>query len=235
MVRPSRCRLSSFAGRSPCLPICAGLVLVACKVGVVPPVPPVPAPPAPVDVVATMDAVVADYRGTIALLAGDSEPGDKATTVAWLLAEANHDRLDTLAARMASDPATQVRFLDKLENDATLHDADKLAFRDQLMELPASARVDQDRAVLAGIEARYDAEMKKLFGRLPTRGLADRREAWDDYLAVLRRQVSTDALLAAHAAELDALVAGSGAAARSPGATTRIRSLACALPTRPCC
>ena len=190
-----------------CLPICAGLVLVACKVGVgvVPPAPPVLAP---VDVVATMDAVVADFRGTIALLAGDTEPGDKATTVAWLLAEANHDRLDALAARMASDPATQGRFLDKLENDATLHDADKLAFRDQLTELPGSARAEQDRAVLAGIEARYDAEMKKLFGRLPTRGMADRREAWDDYLAFVRRQVSTDALLAAHAAELDALGAG---------------------------
>jgi peptidoglycan/xylan/chitin deacetylase (PgdA/CDA1 family)/uncharacterized caspase-like protein len=160
------------------------------------------------EVGSAMDAVVTDFRGIVALLAGDTEAGDRQTTVAWLLAEANRDRLDALAARMAADPAAAGAFLDKLEGDAALHDADKLAFRDQLIELPPSPRADQDRATLATIEARYDAEMKKLFGRLPTRGLPDRREAWETYVDFVRHQVSTEALLAAHAAELEALAQG---------------------------
>jgi peptidoglycan/xylan/chitin deacetylase (PgdA/CDA1 family)/uncharacterized caspase-like protein/Flp pilus assembly protein TadD len=188
--------------------LCLAVVLIsaACKRDAAPRRA-APAPPA-TDVAPAMDAVVTDFRGIVALLAGDSEPGDRQTTVAWLLAEANRDRLDALAARMAADPAAAAAFLDKLEGDASLHDADKLAFRDQLMELPPSPRADQDRAALATIEARYDAEMKKLFGRLPTRGLPDRREAWETYLDFVRRQVSTEALLAAHAAELEALAQG---------------------------
>src|SRR4029079_19299226 len=49
---------------------------------------------------------------------------------------------------------------------------------------------------------------KKLFGRLPTRGLVDRRVAWEDYLTTIRAQVSRDALIAAHQADIDALAAG---------------------------
>ncbi|HEX3903461.1 MAG TPA: polysaccharide deacetylase family protein [Polyangia bacterium] len=196
------------------LPTIVGLLLVACK-GPAHPPPLAPAGPAvasvavaSVAVVPTMDAVVTDFRGVIALLAGDTEPGDKATTVAWLLAEANDERLAALGPRLAGDPAAEAAFLDKLEGDAMLHDADKLAFRDQLMQLSPSPRADRDRAALAQIAARYDAEMKKIFGRLPTRGLPDRREAWDDYLAFVRRQVSTEALIAAHATELEALAEG---------------------------
>lgn len=181
------------------------LISTGCKRGVRPQ----PAPSrAAAEVASAMDAVVTDFRGIVALLAGDTEPGDRQTTVAWLLAEANHDRLDALAARMAAEPAAAAAFLDKLEGDAALHDADKLAFRDQLIELPPSPRTDQDRAALATIQARHDAEMKKLFGRLPTRGLPDRREAWETYVDFVRHQVRTEMLLAAHAAELDALAQG---------------------------
>src|ERR1700689_984168 len=115
------------------LPIIAGLLLVACKgPAYSPPLAPAGAAPPAVAVAPTMDAVVTDFRGVIALLAGDNEPGDQATTVAWLLAEANGERLENLGARMAGDPAAETAFLDKLEGDAALHDADKLAFRDQL-------------------------------------------------------------------------------------------------------
>src|SRR4029078_450315 len=100
------------------------------------------------------------------------------------------------------------RFMDGLEWDPGWGDAHKLAFRDVLAELPASARVAQDRAALDAMEARYDAEVKKLLGRLPPRGLVDRREAWEDYLTYVRGQVSRDALIAAHQADIDALAAG---------------------------
>jgi peptidoglycan/xylan/chitin deacetylase (PgdA/CDA1 family)/Flp pilus assembly protein TadD len=188
------------------------LAVAACRQpAVAPPAPPPPAAPTPeaaTDVATDIAAIVDGYRGVIALLDGDPAEGDSALTVAWLLFEQNHDRLQALADRAAADPAVAAAALDRLAADATLHDADKLAFRDLVDGLPPSPRVDRDRAVLDGIQARYDAEVKKLFGRLPTRGLTDRREAWDDYLAFVRAHVARDALIAAHAAELEALAAG---------------------------
>ena len=62
--------------------------------------------------------------------------------------------------------------------------------------------------MLDGIQARYDAEVKAMFGRLRTRGMVDRREAWSDYVAFVRKLVSREALIAERAAELDALAAG---------------------------
>ena len=62
--------------------------------------------------------------------------------------------------------------------------------------------------MLDGIQARYDAELKTIFGRLPTRGMIDHREAWEAYLAFVRREVPTDALIKAHAAELELLAKG---------------------------
>ena len=157
---------------------------------------------------AAMQAVVADFRGVIVLLADEPAPEDRATLVAWLLFHDSQERLAALRDAAAAEESVRSTFLDRLESDPGLRDADKLAFRDVLADLPASARVAQDRGALDAIQARYDAEMKKLFGRLPTRGLVDRREAWEDYLTTIRGQVSRDALIAAHQAEIDALAAG---------------------------
>ena len=181
-----------------------GVVASGCKHAATPPP---PAPPV-TDVAPAMAAIVADFRGMIALLADEPGTDDPAATVAWLLAGQQHDRLEELGARISADPAAAAAFLDQLEGAPAFHDADKLAFRDLLAELPPAARVDQDRAVLGGIQAHYDAELKAIFGRLPTRGMTDRREAWDAYLAFVRREVSTDALIKTHAAELELLAKG---------------------------
>jgi peptidoglycan/xylan/chitin deacetylase (PgdA/CDA1 family)/uncharacterized caspase-like protein len=159
-------------------------------------------------VAAAMVAIVADFRGVIALLADEPGPDAPATTVAWLLAGDQHDRLEALGARVSAEPAVAAAFLDQLETAPAFHDADKLAFRDLLSELPPSARTDKDRGVLDGIQARYDAELKTIFGRLPTRGMIDHREAWEAYLAFVRREVPTDALIKAHVAELELLAKG---------------------------
>jgi len=162
----------------------------------------------PIDVAATMHAMVGDFRGVVALLADEPADDDKATMVARMLFQQGHERGDALAERLATDAAARATFLDRLENDATFRDADKLAFRDLLAGLPPSPRGDQDRAVLDGIQARYDAEVKAMFGRLRTRGMVDRREAWADYVAFVRKLVPREALIAERAAELDALADG---------------------------
>ncbi len=188
----------------------ASLLLAACKAGSGPAPAPATAPPAPpaTDVASAMDAIVADFRGVIALLADEPGAGDPATTVAWLIAGDQHERLEALSARVVAEPAAATAFLDRLEAAPAFHDADKLAFRDLLSEAPPSARTDKDRAVLDGIQARYDAELKTIFGRLPTRGLIDHREAWEAYLAFVRREISTDVLIKAHATELELLASG---------------------------
>jgi peptidoglycan/xylan/chitin deacetylase (PgdA/CDA1 family)/uncharacterized caspase-like protein len=183
------------------------LASATCRRTTPPPQGAAPAAPPP-SMAAVMDAAVRDFRGIVALLADEPASDDKATVVAWLLAQQNQERLEELGERIAADPAAAAAFLDRLESDPALHDADKLAFRDALGSLPSSARVESDRTVLDGIQRRYDDEVKKIFARLPTRGMTDRREAWDDYLAFVRAQVSRDALIAAHAAELEALAAG---------------------------
>ena len=84
--------------------------------------------------------------------------------------------------------------LDYVEERPDLRDADKLAFRDLLADVASSmmrtrscARLASDLAVLSQIQARYDKELAKIFrGRLETRGLADRREPWESYLAFVR-------------------------------------------------
>jgi peptidoglycan/xylan/chitin deacetylase (PgdA/CDA1 family)/uncharacterized caspase-like protein len=158
-----------------------------------------------------MDAAVRDYRGILLLLADAPEPGDPVVTAAWLLRERNQERLDGLSNRvLAGEPAAGA-FLATLESDASFHDADRLVFADVLAELPTSPRVLDDRRVLAGIQARYDEEMKKIFGRLPTRGMrgmVDRREAWESYLAFVRSQLSREAVLAEFKDELAALQSG---------------------------
>src|SRR6185437_10385342 len=101
MVRPMSLAIRRLPVGLCLLAVVAAVPSAGCKRGTAPQ----PAAPRPAaDVAPAMDAVVTDFRGIVALLAGDSEPGDRQTTVAWLLADANRDRLDALAARMAADP-----------------------------------------------------------------------------------------------------------------------------------
>ena len=169
-----------------------------------------PTPPAGlhIDVAAAAQRVVANFRGIIALLADDAAGEDRAVLVARLLSQENEERLSSIRAVVTADEGLRSAFLDMLESNPALRDADKLAFRDVLAEIPSSPRVEKDRAALDAIQARYDAELRKIFGRLPTRGFVDKREAWEDYVAFVRAQISSDALIDGHAAEIDALAAG---------------------------
>ena len=68
--------------------VLALLLAPACKRGAKPSAP-------VVDVAATMQAVVADFRGVIVLLADEPAADDKATVVARLLFQENEERLGT--------------------------------------------------------------------------------------------------------------------------------------------
>jgi peptidoglycan/xylan/chitin deacetylase (PgdA/CDA1 family)/uncharacterized caspase-like protein len=156
---------------------------------------------------ARFSAIVRDHRAMMVLLADEPGSGSPESTVAWLLHQRLQDNLQNLADQ-ASEPRVVDGLLDELENDVTLRDGDKIAFFDLLCELPASSRVEHDRQVLLGIRNRYDGEIKKLLAYLPTRGLQDKREAWDAYIAFVRSTLPKDAIMAEFKDELAAMGEG---------------------------
>jgi peptidoglycan/xylan/chitin deacetylase (PgdA/CDA1 family)/uncharacterized caspase-like protein len=168
------------------------------------------------DLTAALDRILRDYRAAIVLLAEEPEEGSPETTVAWLLHERVQENLQELAEALEKSPRLQAFLLDQLEKDSTWHDGDKLAFKDLLEDFPSSPRVEHDQQVLLGIQNRYDAEIKKLLGYLPTRGMVDKREAWDSYLASLRKTLSKDAPMAEFKSELEALSKGTRAGKAMP-------------------
>lgn len=110
------------------------------------------------------------------------------------------------------------RFLDELERRPDLHDADKLAFRDVLGGLAAAfaagpaakapadlvKRVTDDLAALRTIQSLYEKEFDQIFARFETRGMPVRREAWDRYLAAIRREHDRAAILKEYAGHVAA-------------------------------
>jgi peptidoglycan/xylan/chitin deacetylase (PgdA/CDA1 family)/tetratricopeptide (TPR) repeat protein len=165
----------------------------------------------------TVAGIVARYRKTIVLLEDDDsvpEPDrDKDSLVGKIIFQENHQAISNLSNGLtaeiekAGDFSQSLpnvsHFLDLIESQMDLHDADKLDFREVLTDIaetltgtksaaPAKAdlesRVDMDRKALAEIQSLYEKELDKIFGRFETRGLRVRREAWERYVAYLRTQ-----------------------------------------------
>ena len=173
-----------------------------------------------------MTAIVADFRGVIVLLADEPAADDPATTVAWLLFECrarNGWRRWACASR--ATPRPRRRFWtgwSRRPAYCTMPTSSPSATCSRTCRSRRAAK--RIAACCDAIQARYDAEMKKLFGRLPTRGLVDRREAWEDYLAFVRGARSRrDALIARTPPRWRPSAAGARGGG-GPGATTRIRS-----------
>jgi peptidoglycan/xylan/chitin deacetylase (PgdA/CDA1 family)/uncharacterized caspase-like protein len=185
--------------------------------------------PAPVAVNAfqqELSAMVTAYRKLIVLMEDESAVDEaqqaRVSVVGKILFQENHERLSKLsdqlteeirqadASRFTVPPPTCEKFLDQLESNADLHDADKLVFRDVLEDMdqtlreskakqPAKeklkARVEGDLQSLREIQSLYDKELEKIFARFETRGLAVRREAWEKYVAFLKTRFNRDAIL----------------------------------------
>jgi peptidoglycan/xylan/chitin deacetylase (PgdA/CDA1 family)/tetratricopeptide (TPR) repeat protein len=184
------------------------------------------AAPTPAEDTAAREAlagIVTRYRQNIVLAADqgtlDERTREQVSVVGRMLFEENRHALEALGERLASAlesapagtaPVPVTFFLDWLEKDAGLRDADKLAFkdtladlRDALMELPGDtawkapllSRVEEDQRALQEIQALYEKELKAVFGRFDTRGMAVRREAWESYLTFLKSQFTRESIL----------------------------------------
>ena len=169
--------------------------------------------------------IVDRFRKIVVLLEGEDAlvPADRerARLVGWILFEENQARVESLGQRLSAEaargtPAGTIAFLDFLERDPDLWDADKLVFKDliedlraTLAELPQTsadhqrliARLDEDRAALAAIQSLYDREIARLLERLGTRGMPLRRQSWEEYVAKLRTRYTPEAILTERASD----------------------------------
>ncbi len=167
-----------------------------------------------------LDEVVTAYRKIIVVMSDlDSLPASDrslAVLVARLVFEQDRERLASLDEALRGEleafaasgfPATPPHLgalLGALESSPGWHDADKLAFRDEVVMLtdrvremaPTSAagkalavRLGEDTEALDRIQGLYDRELDAIFAKLATRGMPVRREAWDAYLAFLRTSI----------------------------------------------
>lgn len=179
-------------------------------------------PPDPLEL--RLDDIVARYRKTIVLLEdSDSQPEadrDNTSLVGEIIFQENHQAISGLsdqltagivnAADWSGAPAEVSHFLDLVESQDDLHDADKLVFRETFTDLadtlsalnttaPAKTelqqRVETDREALAEIQSMYEKELDKIFGRFETRGMTARREAWDRYVAYLHTKYRREDIL----------------------------------------
>ena len=114
-----------------------------------------------------------------------------------------HRALDEIARLLAEPSRREARLqqlIHYLTGNASLHDADKLAFLDLVSDLaegspggPPSLRTLLDN--LESIQLAYREEVTRIFSQFATRGGSGAREKWDAYVADLRKQMSREQIL----------------------------------------
>lgn len=200
--------------------LAATLIFAIVRAPSAPTAPAVPPPATPAASIPAVDPsailgslreILATYRKLIVLLADDKALSANERAAANQVGQAMfHDNLDRLAkleadlAILVRTPAAQrfaslEKILDYIESGEGLFDADRLAFRETLMQLQRVAAADQtlpaiklhkrisdDIEALQEIEKAYEKELKQIFGRFDTRAIELKREKWEDYLAKLR-------------------------------------------------
>lgn len=131
------------------------------------------------------------------------------------LGEKLSDEIGTIGSRTEQAVPPQVaHFLDELENEPDWHDGDKLVFVDTIEDIIEAAgnlpeaykkrtglmdRIEEDKKALKEIQALYDRELEKIFGRFETRGMVVHREAWGKYVSYLKTKFTREQLLEEYA------------------------------------
>jgi peptidoglycan/xylan/chitin deacetylase (PgdA/CDA1 family) len=146
-----------------------------------------------------VDAVVEDHRRMLILAdENDRSPdGRNAMLIARVLFQRNHDRLALLAEAVGRDGPAAERLVDKIQG-TNLHEADRLAFYDLVMDLPATPRVLAAQRSLERTQQTYEDKLRALLDRLAPGARGPREplpEPWDDYLAFLRQRYDRARLL----------------------------------------
>lgn len=175
------------------------------------------------------DEVLARYRQMIVLMDGESAlktaERDAVRAVGMLLFHDMQDSMRALGetASKSTDPAGLAALsdlLDRIEQEPSWFDADRLAFKEFLTQLSQqfstsqsiaglklAKRAGEDLSVLAEIENAYEQELRDTFGRFAQRGIVPKREKWTDYVAKLKGLYARDRILKDYATILPDLQA----------------------------
>jgi peptidoglycan/xylan/chitin deacetylase (PgdA/CDA1 family)/uncharacterized caspase-like protein len=193
--------------------------------------------PAASEVVGELKQVLAAHRQIIVLFVDEKKQTDAQRAAADEVGQAifhdnraHVDRIESQFQAIASagdDPtAALAPVLDFIESDASLFDADRLAFRDVLASLQADVarnstlgairlhkRIGDDIDALDEIQKNYDEEIRAIFSRFEQRAIVQKREKWDDYVAHLGKLYTREQILKDHGYVLPAVAAASAPAA----------------------
>lgn len=155
--------------------------------------------------------MLAGYRKLIVLFADEKslspQEREQVNRIGHTIYYENQARLaqlnQALEMIVASSHASRYTVLEELltwiESGRELYDADRLAFRENLLVLRKAVSADQtlpavklhkrisdDLAALDEIEGLYDKELKQIFARFEQRSIEIQRQRWDEYLAKLK-------------------------------------------------
>ena len=169
---------------------------------------------------AELQAILGNYRKIIVLLADEqslSELDRKAAgQVGQVLFHENVERAAKarqLLAKLQEAPSAQRDaaydvLLTYIESASDLFDADRLAFREVLVEMQQQAganqtlpgiklhkRISEDLTALEDIERQYDKELSGIFARFDQRAIVPKRERWEDYVAHLKKLFSREQIM----------------------------------------
>ncbi len=162
-----------------------------------------------------MDSIVGAYRQILVLTENidqlDAMIRDRVEITGRLLFQENQERLEALSTALCGqagdkNPPDITAFLNRVENTADYHDADKLVFRELFDDLAAAAsehpsatvlkkRLSDDVTALDQIQALYEKELAQSIGQLQSRGIPIRREAWESYLSFIKTQYQREQIL----------------------------------------
>jgi peptidoglycan/xylan/chitin deacetylase (PgdA/CDA1 family)/uncharacterized caspase-like protein len=185
---------------------------------------PAPAPAAPDTLATDMAEIVTRYRKNIVLASEqgtlDDNTRERVTVAGRMIFDRNRHALEELSERLSEEltaaasstsaPPGVTAFLERLEKSPELRDGDKLAFKDTVADLraaleslprspawkaPLLTRLEEDQKALQEIQALYEKELEAIFGRMETRGMTVRREAWESYLAFLKTLFTRESIL----------------------------------------
>lgn len=171
-------------------------------------------------IMANLKEVLVAYRKIIVLFADEAkatdQERDRLNQVGQGLFHDNQHKvaeLDDLLARLATS-ANPGKFeaisnlLDYIESAPELFDADRLAFRETLQSLQTEIakdaslpaiklhkRIGEDLDALTEIEHNYDKEISGIFNRFEQRGIVQKRERWNDYVAHLKKLFDKEQIL----------------------------------------
>lgn len=187
------------------------------------------------------DELLARYRQMIVLMDGEStlKPAEREAVraVGLMLFHDMQESIRALGdtAARSTDPAGLAalsQLLDRIEQEPSWFDADRLAFKEFLAQLSQqfstsqsiaglklAKRAGEDLGVLAEIEGAYEQELRDTFGRFAQRGIVPRREKWADYVAKLKGLYARERILKDYATILPDLQARPSVVAEAPAGT----------------